>query len=68
VKKGTAFDGMNVFADPSDLDDDFYRLVERFSMCIFFIGRDRIVENSFVGRKLNGRLRTEKNLMMNILY
>jgi len=62
VKKQTSFDGMNVFIDSSDLDEDFRGIVERFNISTFFIGRDRVVEDAFVGRKFNGRLRTAKEL------
>jgi hypothetical protein len=62
LKTDASFDGMNVFLDPEDLDEDFYKLVDEFNINTFFIGRDRVVEDDFVGRKHNGRLRTQTQL------
>ncbi|GEM_PF-3504119 len=62
LKKSTNFDGMNVFVDSSDLDADFRGIVDRFNISTFFIGRDRVVEDAFVGRRLRGRLRDSETL------
>lgn len=62
LKTVSSFDGMNVFLDPEDLDEDFYKLVEEFNINTFFIGRDRVVEDDFVGRKHNGSLRNQAKL------
>lgn len=60
--KNVKFDGMNVFVDPVDLDEEFYKIVEEFNINTFFIGRDRIEEDDFVGRKCNGQLRSTEQL------
>jgi hypothetical protein len=53
---------MNIFADPTDLDDEFYDIVDEFGINSFFIGRDRIEQDDFIGRKRNGKLRTSGEL------
>lgn len=60
--KRVTFDGMNVFVDPVDLDEDFYKIVEEFNINTFFIGRDRVEADNFVGRKCNGQLRSSGQL------
>jgi hypothetical protein len=61
-KKNVRFDGMNVFVDPSDLDEEFYHIVEEHDINNFFIGRDRIISDNFVGRRLNGLERSSEQL------
>jgi len=56
------FDGMNIFADPTDLDEEFYDIVDEFGIHNFFIGRDRIEQDDFIGRKCNGKLRSSEEL------
>jgi hypothetical protein len=60
--KNVNFDGMNVFVDPTDLDEEFYEIVEEFNINNVFIGRDRIMGDNFVGRNLNGELRSSEQL------
>jgi len=60
--KKVTFDGMNVFVDPVDLDEAFYKIVAEFKINTFFIGRDRIEADDFVGRKCNGQLRSTEQL------
>jgi len=60
--KNVDFDGMNVFVDPTDLDEEFYEIVEEFNINNVFIGRDRIMGDNFVGRNLNGELRSSEQL------
>ncbi|QAR34008.1 hypothetical protein EP073_11510 [Geovibrio thiophilus] len=62
VYSHAGFGGMNVFVDPADLDEDFYRLVEQFNINTFFIGRDRVIEDSFTGRRLYRLLRSTAEL------
>ena len=52
----------NIFMDPSDIDDDFLECVERYNLSSFFMGRDRIVEDRIVGRRLKGAYRTQEQL------
>lgn len=61
-KESVKFDGMNVFVDPSDLDEEFYDIVEEYDINNFFVGRDRIMSDNFIGRKLNGLDRTSEQL------
>ncbi|WP_277657307.1 cobalamin B12-binding domain-containing protein [Seleniivibrio woodruffii] len=62
LKKKSSVDSMSIFADPSDLDADFYGLAEEFNITKFFIGRDRVIEDAFIGRKFNGQLRSQSTI------
>jgi len=53
---------MNLFLDPMDIDDEFYKVVEEFDINTFFVGRDRVSEDPFIGRKYCGKLRTTSQL------
>jgi hypothetical protein len=52
----------SVFADPADLDREFIAFAETRPIDTFFIGRDRINRDPFIGRRLNGVLREQKDL------
>ncbi len=65
IKRLAAMDSrlhFSVLADPDDLDEEFIAFSKENRIKIFFIGRDRIVEDAFVGRRLRGRLRTPQQL------
>jgi hypothetical protein len=65
IKRLAALDNrisFSVLADPVDLDEEFIAFSKENRIKIFFIGRDRISEDSFVGRRLKGRLRTQRQL------
>ncbi len=51
-----------VLADPHDFDAGFEELVLRYNIATIFIGRDRISADSFIGRRLHGRLRATEEL------
>ncbi len=48
----------SIFADPLDFDEEFAQTVIKFNIITFFIGRDRITEDTFVGRRFGGKLRS----------
>jgi hypothetical protein len=60
----------NVFADPLDLDDSFAEVAVKHNITTIFIGRDRVSEDLFMGRRHAGKVRTselldkEKNLLV----
>jgi hypothetical protein len=52
----------SVFADPADFDTELIDFADTYPVSTFFIGRDRISYDPFVGRKLNGILRSKEQL------
>lgn len=52
----------SVLADPYDLDDDFIKFMKQYPINVVFLGRDRINEDHFIGRRLRGVLRTQAEL------
>ena len=62
LKNLTSIDGFSVFIDPSNIDEYFFKITEELGIFSFFIGRDRITEDPFVGRRLKGKLRTQEML------
>ena len=52
----------SMFADPDDLDDELLGEIKKHRIRTLFIGRDRISEDPFVGRRLRGKLRTGQEL------
>ena len=62
LKKRCPDAGYNIFMDPADIDDDFFECIERYNISTFFMGRDRIVEDHIVGRRLKGAYRTQEQL------
>jgi len=62
IQKRSKVRGFNVLLDPLDIDNEFYALVEEFDINTFFVGRDRVVEDSFIGRKHNGIQRKNADL------
>jgi hypothetical protein len=52
----------SVFADPADFDAELTAFTDSYPISTFFIGRDRISYDPFVGRKLNGILRSNEQL------
>ncbi len=52
----------SVLVDPVDLDGEFITFAKEHRIQMFFVGRDRITEDDFTGRRLKGRLRTQGQL------
>ena len=52
----------SVLADPADLDSEFIEFAKQCRLKILFVGRDRIVEDEFIGRRLQGHLRSQQQL------
>ncbi|MDR0454343.1 MAG: radical SAM protein [Deferribacteraceae bacterium] len=51
-----------VFADPTDFDEEFKKIVKEYKVRTIFLGRDRVNEDLFTGRKFNGKLRKKHEL------
>ncbi|MDR2400681.1 MAG: hypothetical protein LBD73_03405 [Deferribacteraceae bacterium] len=53
----------SLFADPDDFDGELADFADSHQISTFFIGRDRIREDPFIGRKLRGILRSKEQLV-----
>ena len=62
LKNSKSIDGFSVFVDPSNIDEYFFKITEELGIFSFFIGRDRITEDPFIGRRLKGKLRSQEML------
>lgn len=62
LKKRFPDNTYNIFMDPADIDNDLFECIEKYNIRSFFMGRDRIVEDHLIGRRLSGVYRTQEQL------
>lgn len=52
----------SLFADPQDINDNMFEIIEKYRVTSLFFGRDRVVNDGMLGRRFRGKLRSQDML------
>ncbi len=51
-----------LFADPEDINDEMYNIIDKYNVSSLFLGRDRVYADELLGRRYKGTLRSQQML------